>query len=389
MRKRIVTESLAVLLFLSSRALIAQMPSLSVASSLESPNLSATEEWDGQFRLGEKYYDQEHFLEAEQAFRSALAAADQIPGDASRRGKALTSLGKVLINRGRLDAASEALLTAVATLRQCGGDACSLSLATALHSLAVVSTNQGRLAEAEALIREALEWYARIHASTSETSKALETFGWIEVNRGRFAAAEYYFRRGISLLKNVQGAESRRGHMYGSLSNALLGLHHNPEAVEAAELGLDAVSFGTGSRSEDVVTLACTLAEAALAMDNFVLAERSLARAEEALSRLRATKTRELGMYEGDMAYLRYRQKRYEEADQFLSRAIGTLGQYLSQSHPQMLTMKTNHAILLRKLKRREQAQLVEAEVRSLGGVVSANSTSKQTVSVSDLRQNR
>lgn len=356
------------LLLLLPRSVISQGPSAAVNGFVSPADDQPVQNWNQHFRCGEQYYEQRKLAQAEHCFELAFAAANQASGDEFQRGMTLNSLGTVLLEKGRISAAMDATLAAAEAFRKCNAERCRPGLAAATHGLAILYTNQGRLFDAERLLREALELYTRAHAPEVEVAKVLESFGWIELNRGRARAAESYFRRALVLIPEVDGVDPRRGRLYGSLSHALLQQGRKSEALEAAQQGVDAVSVGRGSGPLDVVSLTRTLAAAGLAMGDFALAERSLTQAQAALSTVPEMKTREEGMVLTELAYLRFREKRFPEAVQFLGDGIAILKHHLSADHPQMLRLKTSYAGLLRKVSRRQEARLIEEEVRVAAG---------------------
>jgi hypothetical protein len=122
-------------------------------------------------------------------------------------------------------------------------------------------------------------------------------------------------------------------------------------------------------------------------MRDYALAERSLIRAQEILSNVPDVEPAELGVLLTAFGDLRFHQKRFGEAAQFQSRAIDVLRNHVSADHPQMLRLKACYAIVLRKLKRKQEAKRVERELHQAAGLTTVDPGSKHRIGVSDLQR--
>ena len=287
-------------------------------------------EWTRQVQSGQRYYEHRQLSESERCFRSALLIAQQFPDSNVRLGTTLSRLGTVLHEQGRLSEADGFHTGAVAALRKCA-DGCRPGLARALQSLAALYDQQNRRFEAEQLLVEALALYTRANL-TADGAEVLNRLGWIELFRQRPASAELHFQRGLMLVRDLKGAEEIRGNLYASLSTALLKLHRNRSAVEAAQQALTAVASVPAIDRDTIVRHKCTLAAVSSAAGDYALAEASLTQALELMSNHAEASPPTLGFVLVVFGGLRGLQRRFTEAAEFHEKAIGILERHLSQN---------------------------------------------------------
>ena len=84
---------------------------------------------------------------------------------------------------------------------------------------------------------------------------------------------------------------------------------------------------------------------------------------------------------------LRGLQKRFTEAAELHDKAIRILDRHLSPEHPQMLTIRTNYAIVLRKLNRKQEASQLEHDVRVAASKAAADAGARHKINVFDLQR--
>jgi tetratricopeptide (TPR) repeat protein len=372
----------------------ASAESLCVFVLLASPLLGQTRHDSGlldecrrEFVRGEQYYDHGELSQAEQTFESALAISNRLSGIDSLRGEVLNSLGILLVERGRFSEANECLSRALETLRGCDSAGCSLSRAKVVHNQGILHMQQNRPFEAERLLKQALGLYSRAHAGERENANVLVSLACLELDRGRPATAESYFRRALVGIGRGEGFNRTRALLYDGLSGALMQLNRPAEATEAAQMSLAAVSSDPAVSPRELVSHWCALARASCMMGDYARAERTLIHAQEVLRTLPEVESREHAAVLVGFAELRFYESRYPEAVEFQSRALETLRCFLSPDHPQMLRSVGNYAVMLRKVKRTQEAKQVEQELRAAQRRAPSDPGAKYEVNVSELQR--
>jgi tetratricopeptide (TPR) repeat protein len=103
--------------------------------------------------LAEIAFEQQDYRDARRWLREAERTVERLPHDAPERGRMLNNRASLLLVEGKLTAAEELLLRTVAFLDAGGAP---LDRAAALHNLASVEMQTGRVRQAEDHAREAL-----------------------------------------------------------------------------------------------------------------------------------------------------------------------------------------------------------------------------------------
>jgi tetratricopeptide (TPR) repeat protein len=323
-------------------------------------------QWREQLNCGNENFDKGRLQLAEKCFHSALEIAEGVPGNFWRVGTALGSLSAILLEQGRLSEAEAAALRAIETLRGCKLKGCGSALGRATRNLAIVYTQQNRLAEAADAFTDVLGIYARDGVALTEVVSVVNSLGLLEMNRSRPAAAESQFRRGLLLSHNVTSANLIRSDLYAGLSTALLAQGRNTEAIIAAKLAFVEVNSAGSPDYYRIIYRACALGAAACASGQYDDAERALEMARTALAKIPSAAPRELALVLSETGKLRLSQKRLEESAALYRQAIDALAIHVSADHPQMLSLRATYAFVLRKLKRPKEAEQVESEAHEL-----------------------
>jgi tetratricopeptide (TPR) repeat protein len=295
----------------------------------------------------------------------------------------------VLLEQGRLSEAERVTSAAVTAYRKCPLKRCWASLGSALRNLAILYMQQNRAFDAERLLTEALSLYDRFGAKENEVGLAevLESVGWMEMDRRHVSGAERHFRRGLSLIEAVADPGQIRIRLSVGLSKALLVLNRKREAMETARVALNEASSRHERNVADIVAAACALASASARLGDYDLAETTLKSAQEMLWQIPEPETRELSVVLGEFGQLRFLQKRFGEAAQFESDALAIMSRHLSADHPQVLTLKANYAVALRRIKRTREAKKLEREVRATLQTITPDPGAMHKINVADLRR--
>jgi tetratricopeptide (TPR) repeat protein len=187
-------------------------------------------------------------------------------------------------------------------------------------------------------------------------------------------------------VMNIPQAHRTRANLYSGLSAALLEMNRLKESADTARQALASAEADPQANPLDIVNYACRLAAASSRMKDYALAESLLTQAHDKLAKLPSAESLEMGNLLHELGFLRYLQKRYNEAADFQGRALEIVTRYTSADHPQILTMRVEYASTLRKLKRKDEAERVEQEVRNATKLSPDDPGLKHSISVSDLR---
>jgi CHAT domain-containing protein len=157
--------------------------------------------------LGRNYLQEGNIVQAEQTVREAARDARVLPNPAPL-GQALTTLGEILIGRGR-ELEAEPLLVEGAEIARRSGS--RRGYASNLHYLALVASKKKDVERALSLLNEAIQVRAAIGAAEAEGESWFE-LAQIEYFAGRKAAARTHLERALTL-----GEATRRKVPGGSL----------------------------------------------------------------------------------------------------------------------------------------------------------------------------
>ena len=252
-------------------------------------------------------------------------------------------------------AALERELARIATAS--GND--SDELVTALISAASLFMRLGRFAEAEPLLRRALDILGGSgRGETSQTAFVLRNLGLVLRQNGRLFDAETFFRRALSLH------EAHLGHMHPEVATDLLNLASTLQDIDQVEV------------AEPLVRRALTIHEASLGPDHPAVATdllalssllRATARSAEALPLIR----RALAIYEANyginhvevanalsvLANNLWETGAKSEAEQSLRRAIAIDEQNFGPDHPRVSSGLTRLATWLQPTRSSSESQ--------------------------------
>lgn len=140
-------------------ALVAALVTATVGSWLSAAGQEST--FDRATRAGFAAYRDGNDAQAEEWLRRALGEAESFPKDDSRLPKALHNLAMLLSSEGKLSEAEELIRRALAIREEVSGKE-SEEVAVSLNNLAILLYEQHRYAEAEDALRRVLSIDARI-----------------------------------------------------------------------------------------------------------------------------------------------------------------------------------------------------------------------------------
>jgi serine/threonine protein kinase/Tfp pilus assembly protein PilF len=275
------------------------------------------------------------------------------------------TIGEVYRALGQLNKAEEMHRDA-RTLQ--GRGAKRADVATSLSDLALVLRDQGKLTDAEALQREALELRRKLFGNEhADVALSLNNLALVLRSEGKLAESEKLHREALAMQKKILGSE----HLAVATSLNNLGLVLRDEGnLEEAEkcfresLAMQKKILGDGS---PVVSLT---------MDSlaFVLRDAGKLDEAEALDRESLTRQRKLFGQEhpsvatalNNLALILGAQGRLTDAEELHREALAMRRKLLGTEHPEVAVSLDNLALLLRKEKKLAEAEPLEREALAL-----------------------
>jgi tetratricopeptide (TPR) repeat protein len=158
------------------------------------------------------------YSEAETLLRRSVDLAEAAGSPDQAYADPTIDLALILWNEGRLKDAEKLLRRAVAIARRARGVA-HLDYATAIRSLAIVLRDRGRHAEAESLLRESAAITRRNEGKMHPRyATIINDLGTVLLASGKRGAAESLFRESLMILERTLGPESSH---YAAAAHAL------------------------------------------------------------------------------------------------------------------------------------------------------------------------
>jgi len=277
------------------------------------------------------------------AARIDTALAAQPDARAELRG----ALGQVYANLGLYDQAATQLRLALEDRRRLLGPE-HPDVAAAMDQLGRVLMQKGELDAADSLLREALRQRRRLHPVSDTTAESLDHVSALLQARNDFEGAEPFSRETLSMLESLHGDSSVL--VAEAKNNLGLVLWSRGRFEEAAGLYRAALTIKAGRLGEDHPGTAQTV-------QNLAQAEQSLghiAASESLYRRALASKRRALGpahpsttLTESNLAQLLYRETpRAAEAESLLTevltldrRTLGEHHQFIAIDYTQLATV--------------------------------------------------
>lgn len=182
-------------------------------------------------KLGDIRLLLERVIPAEQAFRRALAIAVRAPPDAGRA-TVVSGLGQTLQKQGRFAEAEPLLRDALALQKKLSG-AEHAQTAEQMAILASLLADRGEIAEAERLYRQALAMSERIVGPDAPlTGTIVNHLGVFVADQGQVFEAELLFRRSLAISRKVFGPDSVQSARDMLSLASVYRDQHRPEAAE-------------------------------------------------------------------------------------------------------------------------------------------------------------
>ncbi|MGH7179907.1 MAG: tetratricopeptide repeat protein, partial [Tepidisphaeraceae bacterium] len=307
--------------------------------------------------LGRTYQDLGEYALAELNLTRALTLTERVHGEEHADvASALADLGVLRIRQGKLDEAEPLLRRALEIHHRFDNDE---GEENTLNSLATMLQDQGKLAEAEALFRQSLELQRKRRSSGDpHLAMGMNNLAVLLYARGKLPDAEALFREVLTSFRKTVGDE--HPEVANTLNNLGVVLQDQNKLSEAEPLIREAVSLRRrllGSEHPDVAQSLHNLSAIMLAQGKPAEAE-TLSREALAINRHRLGNEHPLVMRNlSVLAWTLRAQEKYEEAESFLREALAVLRKTPGTETPAVARQMLDFANLLR-----EEGKLAEAE---------------------------
>ncbi|PPD31319.1 MAG: hypothetical protein CTY20_00850 [Hyphomicrobium sp.] len=207
-----------------------------------------------------------------------------------------------------------------------------------LSILSAIYLKQGRLHEAEPLMKRAIQLAESAHGTESASVAAhLNNLAKFYIDVERFSEAEPLQRRALHLWENIFGS----ANLYvavalGNLAGILEGLGKHSEALAADERALAVALAAVGDAHPDVGMRLNNLAERDRKAGNFHEAEQRYLKAIDKYQRAYGPVHTEIARSLSNLALLYLEAGRHSDAEIFLDRAIRMFEVALGPEHPEV-----------------------------------------------------
>ncbi len=236
---------------------------------------------------------------------------------------AVTLLGRVLREQGKYAEAETLLRQALTSREKLYGEADERTIGNRFL-LAKTLIPQGKYADAETVLRRALDAQRRIgRRGNADELRLINQLGLVQLQLGRYAEAETLLKQALADtrdLDDTRGQKTRGGTMY-LLARTLNSAKKFPEAEKYAR---DAVALRERLFGADNAEVS----KAQLVLGRALIGQNRLAEAEPLLKRALATSERTLGPEHNEtakivasLAYIAGQRGHTTEADNYLKRA--------------------------------------------------------------------
>ena len=314
-------------------------------------------------QLGQLYYAQRRYREAEPPLKRALAMR-RVQGqqDPKQVGIILNALGKLYADWGLFAEAEPIFNRALEMMEKLHGRD-SMEAAAVLNNLTQVYSEQGRYADAGKGMLRAIAIYennrgllASLLGGSNPVGPMLGNLAEIYVAQGRYAEAEVLFKRALAI-----GEKDRDKANLALALNNLAGLYSAQGRFGDAETllkrSLDTIEKLPGGNHPYAATLLNNLGDLYSKLgrqtEAKALLERSLALREAVLG----PDHPDVALALGNLAVQNYEMQRYQEAEPLMKRALAIREKALPANHPMIAASLGNLAEIYSELHRPAEAE--------------------------------
>jgi serine/threonine-protein kinase len=294
--------------------------------------------------------------EAEVLLGQSLAIRERAGGEPLELAETLEGLGLVAWRQRRLDEAEGFYLRSLA-LFELLVEPRHRSLGRLSFHLGNLRRAQGRLPEAETLLRRSVDILEQVESQGGEMAEILAALGLVLKDRGSYAEAASTLGRAIALLESSVAAEHPRlAVLLSSLATLHSELGRHDLSLPLFERAYRIREAAYGPRDPEALAILNNLGIDYLELGQLDRADDALARVEAAFLAARTPRP-EIGNVVLNRGNVALERARYVEAESFYRRGLEILQSALPPGHPQIGLALNNlgEAVLA-------QARLDEAE---------------------------
>lgn len=338
------------------------------ASLIEQWDIASQEAGQLLYRIGAYFHAISQFLQAEVYYRRSLAIARRVlESEHPEIAKILNQLAVVSALLGN-DAQAESLFQQARAMRERVLGPEHPDTIASLNNLGVVSMNQGKYAQAESLFLQLFTILGQV-SGVKPTSMAgyLNNLGRVYYKLGKYVQAESYYQQALIIWKEMPGAE------HPNTATALLNLGDlscvQGKYAQAESLYRQALAIWektVGLESPPVAFVFMSLAQLYVKQGQYEPAksfhEQALAIQELILGPEHPDTAKSLN----HLAVLHVKLGQCHQAETLFQRALDIQECKQGTEHPDAVTTVKNYADLLRKMKREEEASVLEARVEAM-----------------------
>ncbi|MCE9642261.1 MAG: tetratricopeptide repeat protein [Betaproteobacteria bacterium] len=233
-----------------------------------------------------------------------------------------------------------------------------LRLPVTLHDLARLYMDQGRLTQAEPILRRALAILEKTQGPDHpDVGAALNNLAGLRKAQGRLAEAESLYLRDLAITEKALGPDHRDvGLSLSNLAGLYLALGRLSEAGQLMQRSLAILEKTLGRNNLSIVLALKTFAEIYRKQGRYAEAEPLYRRSLEILEKAFGPDHPDVALTLSNLAVLHNEQGRYAEAETLHRRALAIQPKALAPEHPDVAVVLNNLADLYR-----EQGRYAEA----------------------------
>ena len=246
----------------------------------------------------------------------------------------LGAVGEMHRRLGNFDEAESALSQAL-RVREALLDPYHPSIARSLNILAVLYENAGRLAEAEPLYRRALEMQEReLGPDHADVGMSLGNFAILMARQGKIAESEPLFERALSIAEKTSDPDSPKLAVdYMNLAITYKRLEKFEEAEPLYQSAVEIQEKVLGPEHPGLAKTLNNFGNLYLDQELYEEAEPLLLQALELSEKALGPDHPDVGLRHMNMGLLRWRQNRYEESEEHQLRALEIFEAALGPDH--------------------------------------------------------
>lgn len=317
--------------------------------------------------LGVIYGREDKYDQAVQLLERALASRKKfLDQDNPKVAESLHDLASNFLKQGKIFQAEQYILEAIAIRKKVLGLE-DLNTARSLGTLGKIYNLQGKYIQAEQIERQVLAIQEKLLGlEHPDVARSLSNLAVATAYLGNDSEAEQLRRRALTILEKIVGREDPL--LVYTLNGLAQSLYMQGKFIQARTLANRALKIlerTYGPLHFDISYSLTVLASTYEAQKDYRKAESLLQRAKAIREKVRGQDHYELAYTLNSLGQLYFQQSKYIQAEPFFQQALAIYEKAFGPeyAHPQARLILQNYALLLRRIKRKDEA--VELETRA------------------------